>query len=317
VRAVVDPRIALYETPWVDRSLGSQLRAVRYLKRLVADVQPDVVHLHSSFAGLGGVLGVGSKAPIAYTPQGYSFAQRDSSRLKRAVYIAAERFVARRVTLIGASSEDEGRLAREVARAKRVTVTPNGIHELDDPVGGDASPRDRPRVIALGRIAAQRQPPSTARILASVSDLADVVWVGDGDAADAAVVRDAGVEVSGWVTREQALAELASADVYLHWSAWDGHPVTVLEALARDAVVVASDIGPNREIVGAGQVFASEDDAIAAIRAILTDPSRRRACLDIQHERRVQFSAERLTSRWLELYKELAEPAASASISRP
>lgn len=313
VRAVVDDRVTLYETPWVDRSIGSQFRAIRYLRRLVTELEPDVVHLHSSFAGLGGVIGVGSRAPMIYTPQGYSFAQGDRSGLSRRAYALAERFVASRVTLIAASSEDEGELARTVAKAKRVTVLHNGISELDDPAGGDTSDRGRPRVIALGRIAAQRQPPATSRILAAVSDVADVIWVGDGDdAAEIASIRDAGVQVSGWVTRPEALAALASADVYLHWSAWDGHPVTVLEALARDAVVVASNIGPNREIVGPAQVFDSEDDAVAAIRSVITDPAQHQTFLESQHQRREQFSAQRMTARALELYAEV-----SASISRP
>ena len=46
----------------------AQLRAALALRRLVARVKPDVVHLHSTFAGFVGGLAVPRRIPCVYTP---------------------------------------------------------------------------------------------------------------------------------------------------------------------------------------------------------------------------------------------------------
>ena len=43
-------------------------------------------------------------------------------------------------------------------------------------------------------------------------------------------------------------ATSTEAKVYLHWTAWDGLPLSILEAMANDVVVIASDIPANREL---------------------------------------------------------------------
>jgi len=95
--------------------------------------------------------------------------------------------------------------------------------------------------------------------------------------------------------------------VYLHWSAWDGLSLAVLEALAHDVVVVASDIPANRDVVGAEQVRGSEEGAIELIRAVLGDAGLRERLLAGQRERRGQWSAERMGDDWAGVYAGLAD----------
>jgi glycosyltransferase involved in cell wall biosynthesis len=50
------------------------------------------------------------------------------------------------------------------------------------------------------------------------------------------------VHVTGWLPRADALSLLATAHVYLHTAAWEGSPITLLEAADLRVPVVARSI---------------------------------------------------------------------------
>jgi glycosyltransferase involved in cell wall biosynthesis len=312
VRARVAEAVEVFPLPWTARTARAQLSAARSLRRLVADWRPDLVHLHSSFAGVVGSFALRGRVPLVYTPHAYSFTSAAHRRGRRAAYRALERLVARRTQVVAAVSESEARLAREVVGATSVACIPNGIPELDE--GGRPPPAAAaagPSVVAMGRIVPQRRPAECARILAELDGTAEVAWVGGGgpdgpDGRGARALQEAGVEITGWVDREAAMARLGAATAYLHWTAWDGQPLSVLEAMARDVVVVASDIDANRELVGDEQVCGSEAEAVALLQAVVTDPGRRRRMLDSQRARRGAYGAQRMVDEWAELYAAVA-----------
>lgn len=307
--------VEVFPMPWASRAPREQLRAARALRRLVAEWTPDIVHLHSSFAGGVGAAVLSGGTPRLYTPHGYSFTMSDRSAAARAAFRTAERLIARRVDLVAAISESEAALAREVARAPRVAVVPNGIPELDAPDLREKPPAGRPRVVAVGRISAPRPPGPAAEILGALTAVADVAWLGaetEGTTGTALLER-AGIPVSGWLPRQEVLARLGGAAACLHWSTWDGLPISVLEALALDVPVVASDIPANREILGPGAVCRTPAQAAALLHAAVTDPAVRAELLSAQRERRGRFGAARMASEWIMLYtRTLQEPTPAA-----
>jgi glycosyltransferase involved in cell wall biosynthesis len=312
VRGFVAAEVELFELPWEHRSIGEQLRAGKALRRLVQAWRPDVVHLHSSFAGMVGGVALPAELPSVYTPHGYSFTMRDRGAAKRAAFRALERFTARRVDVVGAVSEAEAADARRVAAAAKVCVVPNGIPELDGDLA--VSRKDhggRPRVVTIGRVAEQHIPAETATILAGLADLADVSWVG-GNGRDPELddlVRSHGVEVTGWLERDQVQEILGSAVCCLHWTAWDGLPLSILEALACDVVVVARDIPATREILGPRQVCDSSPAAVRLLRKILTSTDLREELLAEQRRRRRRFGSRRMAAGWRDVYDRIAGPA--------
>jgi glycosyltransferase involved in cell wall biosynthesis len=318
LREAVDSRIELIPTPWTQRTLRASLRASKELRPVVETWRPDVIHLHSSFAGVVGAATLSRLAPTVYTPHGYSFAM-SGSRLRRRAFREVERRVARRVEVVGAVSDAEGRLAREVVSAPRVSVVNNGIPELDPHSASVCSAKRRVGVVAMGRVVPQRQPEAAAEILAEVSHLAPVAWLGGAEEPSTGLeaLSRAGVPVSGWQERSATLKSLARASVYLHWTAWDGMPLSILEAMARDVVVIASDIPPNRNILGARQVFSTKEEAAAAIRRALLDDSYRRLLLREQRARRGQYGSTAMMLGWEEIYTALTSdgelPASSDS----
>jgi glycosyltransferase involved in cell wall biosynthesis len=312
LRKEVADHVELVALPWTGRTARTQVHAAHALRRLCRAWKPDVIHLHSAFAGFVGATAVTSFAPTVYTPHGYSFLGAKSP-LRRAAYRFAEGVIARRVQMIGAVSEHEARLARSLG-ARVVEVVPNGIPELDrarEPSGSATTTPGRPTVVTAGRIVSARRPLATARILHSLADVAEVCWIG-GPGPDPLLeerVRELGVPVTGWLDREEAVRRLSEATVLLHWSEWDSHPLSVLEAMAFDVPVVGSDIEANRELLGDEQVRATEEDAMQLVRALVSDNGNgcRRAMLDRQRRRRGRFAATRMVHDWLRIYAALAD----------
>jgi glycosyltransferase involved in cell wall biosynthesis len=308
VRDEVDPAVELFAMPWTSRTPRAQLAAARRLRQVVHEWRPDVVHLHSSFAGAVGAVALGRRVPTVYTPHAYSFTI-ETRPVISGTFRLVERAIARRVSAVVATSRSEARLALSTAGARAVAVVENGIPELE--AGPAPAPRSdsRPRAVAAGRIGGQRQPEACARILASVKDVADVCWIGGAGNSPGghAALKAADIPVTGWLDREGVLDRLGDATVYLHWTAWDGLPLSILEAMARDVVVVASDIGPNREVLGPDQVRADEEGAAELLRVMLTDPARRSAAIEEQRRRRGRYSASRMVEEWTAVYRRLSE----------
>lgn len=308
VRAKINAAVDLFPLPWTQRTLRSQVETRRALSRLYAEWCPDVIHLHSSFAGLMGAVTTRAQTPQIYTPHGYSFTMASHRPMARAAYRGVERFVSRRMTMIGAVSRSEADLATLVARPEKIVVINNGVPELDDPSTRRAEPllSRRPSVVAMGRLTPQHRPTETAQILSSVADIADVEWIGDGRTPeDREPVERAGVRLTGWLAREQAVQRLRATDVYVHWAAWDGQPMAVLEAMAVGSVVVGSDIPALDDLIPKAQRCSSPEQAIAKIREILCDERMYFECLDSQEVIRTRYSANRMADDWAHVYRTL------------
>jgi len=104
---------------------------------------------------------------------------------------------------------------------------------------------------------------------------------------------------------------LCAADVFLAPSRWEGSPGGVLEAMALDAPIVATDIPPVREVLGeeAGALLVAVDDAEGLSSAIVST-----LCGEGSEERvaaaRARFFArytiERVAAEMIELYAKVA-----------
>lgn len=304
--------VELIPTPWQRRSLTANLKARSELRRLVVRWKPDIVHLHSAFAGVVGAQLVPRGVPTIYTPHAYSFEMCSHSALRRSVFRSLEGYVSRHVDMVAAVSLDEARLARTALRAPRVTVIENGIPELDDGVVIRERRRTPPLIVGMGRITPQRQPEACARILGAVRSISDVRWIGGGAPGSngARALVDADVPITGWTDRAPALDQLREADIYLHWTAWDGHPLSILEAIARDVIVIAHDIPAMRDILDLRQLCRNEAQAVDLIHRVLSNRAVREELLSLQRRKAPRYQASRMLAEWDALYGKLATQVA-------
>jgi len=204
----------------------------RTLQDRVRTLRPTVVHAHSSKSGaLVRVMPGLRTEHIVYSPHCYAFERRDVGRPVRLAYALAEWVLGRRSHWVAAVSPREAALATRLCGVGRVAYVPNVVRLTPSPVTfGDPL-----TVVAAGRVTRQKDPDWFAAASAASRALgssARWVWLGGGDPQAVRRLEASGVTVTGWLSRERLLTAMAGANVYVHTAAWEGAPVSVLEAAA-------------------------------------------------------------------------------------
>jgi glycosyltransferase involved in cell wall biosynthesis len=291
-----DPRVQLVPVDgWGDRSppgsLAGTVRAAVALRRELARFQRGVLHLHSTYAGLVGRLVPAPGWTRFYTPQGYAFLNDSYPRALRWATLAAEVALAPRAHTI-ACSLAEGEVATRLSRGHGVSVVQNGVDgefaELRVTNGG------RPFVVAsVGRAAYQRRPDLFAEMRTLLGEDGETAFHWFGDGPDRELLVGAGVSVSGWLAHSEAAAAIARTDVLVHFSAFEGLPLSLLEAMRAGRAVVASDLPVIREVVDdAGILVRDAPEAADAVRRLRADKALRSELAARAHDR-----AQRLFTR--------------------
>ena len=317
--------------PWTaGRMPGpSSVLHARSLARIVEREQPDLVHLHSSSAGLSGRLAVRGRRPTIFQPHAWSFeAVRGPLR---AAASAWERKGARWATAIVCVSEAERLRGEEHGIRARWLVVPNGVDlETNSEASNDERTAarsklalgDGPLVVCIGRLSKQKGQDvlldAWSAVLTRVSG-AQLVLVGDGPEANE-LRRRAGDRVRLVGHREDVGEWLAAADVVALPSRWEGMSLGMLEAMARGRSIVATDVPGALEALDddAGAVVPPEDPAALAdaIAVRLLDPDQAAAEGRRARQRAEEaFDLGTTTARIAEAYDQVLGSRSPASSS--
>jgi glycosyltransferase involved in cell wall biosynthesis len=240
------------------------------MRRIVGRVDPDLVHLHSSKAGLAGRLAVRGRRPTIFQPHAWSF-HALGGRLRRAA-AAWERFAARWATVIVCVSEAERRDGEAAGIRADWRVVPNGV-DLEAFRPGDREEarvrlglRSGPLALSVGRLSRQKGQDLLVDAWAEVRSrvgAAELVIVGSGPEEEALRGRGDDVRLVG--AQDDVQPWLAAADVVVVPSRWEGLPYVILEAMAVGTPVVATDVTGVREALGeTGSIVPPEDPAALA-----------------------------------------------------
>lgn len=255
---------------------------VRALAGIVADTAPDVVHLHSSKAGLAGRLLLRGRRRTVFQPHAWSF-EAAGGPVGRATR-AWERAGARWCHAIVCVSEGERDAGEAAGVAGRFVVVPNGVDVGRFAPGDRAAARaalglgDAPLAVLVGRLSHQKGQDVLLRTWPAVRRAvpgAEVVLVGDGpDRAALEASAPEGVRLAG--KQADVRPWFLAADVVVQPSRWEGMSLAVLEALACGRPVVASAVDGMDAVAAAraGALVAPEDEAALAeaVARRLADP---------------------------------------------
>ncbi|MFM0251613.1 glycosyltransferase [Paraburkholderia sediminicola] len=305
------PNVQLRQFQMKGRSVA---RILFGLRRELENLRPDIVHLHSSFAGFLGRLSTISclkSAKFFYSPHCISFMRSDVSWLKKTGFIGLEALACLRRCTYVACSESERAIVKRYLRTQVVLVE----NALDKHVATDhpvALTRARARpatcVVTVGGIRRQKNPELFAEIARLFNRQGvEFVWIGDGDEASKKVLCEANVTVTGWLSRSVAMEMVKRADVYLSTSSWEGMPISIIEAMALGTPVIASGCPGNVDVLRhaqTGMIFNSAKEAVASLTRMTGDEDFRIAIAQSAHDEVCKrFSEDRFFDDVTALYE--------------
>jgi glycosyltransferase involved in cell wall biosynthesis len=270
--------------------------ALRRLTEILRLEQVDLVHTHSSKAGiLGRWAARRAGVPhILHTIHGWGFYPGQNFLVKW-IYQAVERWAATFTEKLIAVSEENKQtgLAAGIGRPEQYEVIHSGV----DPKQVHLEPtavlkaregfktRARPTVLILSNYKKQKSPMDVVKVAEALAPrLPNVLflWAGDGpllpevEKRIAASNLQGNFDLLGW--RDEIGALLAASDVLLLTSIYEGLPRVVLQAMAAAKPVVATKVSGTPEAVRDGVSGflhpAHDTDAMAeSLYQVLTQPN--------------------------------------------
>ncbi len=229
----------------------SDLKVIKELRDIEKQIQPDIIHLHSSVAGgIGRLAFKGKNNTIVYTPHGYAHILM-GTRGKCKIYEIMEKILGRisnAITLTCCESEEEE--ARKITKRTAYIETGVNIKDLSESLDEvDPVQNEKFVVFTLGRICEQKQPQLFNQIAELVPE-AKFVWIGSGELEDQLTASN--IEVTGWKPRKEALALAKGADVFVLCSLGEAISMSLIENMYIRKLILVSNVMGNKSVIRNG-----------------------------------------------------------------
>ena len=224
-------------------------KAMCEVRKLVKQLQPDIVHMHSSKAGAIGRLAISAKSrQLIYNPHGFSFLKKDDSYLKRFCYKLIEKMLTfRKCTIVGCSKgeyEEAKKLSKNSICINNGVNIPKLQEETKDLQNKQVDFQNL-KICTSGRIAYQKNPELFNEIAKQFPSL-QFTWIGDGELREK--LTSTNITITGWKERKEVLQILNENDIFILTSLWEGLPISLLEAMYMKKLCIVSNCIGNRRI---------------------------------------------------------------------
>jgi len=304
--------------------------ACQEIKQLLRREKPDVLHLHSSKAGLIGSLAAalsGQKIKVIYTSHGAAFAG-SHSLLNKKIFLLAEKISARwKHKIICVSNKEKNVwLENRAASPNKLTVIVNGIN----PSLANFLEKNQAREELLIKI-----PPTDKLIgclanfypdkgLSFLVDAVDLVCrkrtdvrfaiIGDGSERKNLEEKIKNKQLKDKIILTGQIPDasryLRAFDLYVQPSIKEGFGYTILEALTAELPVVSTDVGGAADMITSGQngLIVPPQNAPALAEGIITlleSPKLAQKLAENSRQNIQKFSTDTMVKQTEKVYLEI------------
>lgn len=265
-QALADRGIETYVVPTMRSQIdiGRDLKSISAIKTILAHVRPDIVHAHSSKAGMvGRIAGKAMGIPVVYTIHGWGFGT--GRRPLISAIVRTIEFLLRSITsrFIAVSHADRniGMTSLGISE-NRIATVHNGTPDTEF----RADPGNSRVVAMVARADLQKDYETLFKAIEAVP--CELWCIGRGtDSADfmdlaKGLAPSNHQKIRFFGSRSDVPELLSKAAIFVLSSRFEGLPISIIEAMRAGLPVVASDVGGVCELVQEGQtgfLFASGD----------------------------------------------------------
>lgn len=292
------------------------LKSLYKITSLIRQIKPDVIHLHSSKAGVLGRVAcrlAGYSKQCFYTPHGYSFLRQDISDKKRNLFKTIEQYVGALGGTTLACSASELQHAKYTAKQSNAILIENAV-PVASITQAQGSLLDNKCVIATsGRICYPKNPKAFRDLAIALQHTkAQFIWLGGGELEkelhqDGQLPKN--IKITGWLTRNEVTENLIQTDIFVMTSLWEGMPLSLIEAQVAGIPAVVPDVEGCRDVVidGVTGFICKDADSMIEKTQLLIDKADLRCKMgQAARELSVQrFSPERMHQETMNAYQAL------------
>lgn len=289
--------------------------AIRQLMKWLKTAKPDIVHLHSTKAGLLGRIAASIlRIPSIFTAHGWAFTD-GANLFRKAIAKPTEWFaghLSRSVICVSKYDYDLA-LRAKIVRKSRLHIVHNGISDIEPPTY--RHDQSELKMIMVARFAPPKQQVELIHVLSKWSKQNWTLFLaGDGPNLKACknLVSQLGlsknVQFLGNVTN--ITNALYNSHIFILLSRYEGLPISILEAMRAGIPVIASDVGGVRELIDRDIGFLipknNESLLLDALDNFISDPK----CLTIMGSKARSkfldhFKAEDMVRKISSIYQNL------------
>ncbi|MEC0090686.1 glycosyltransferase [Paenibacillus macquariensis] len=230
------------------------LKAMQSIHMKMKEINPDIVHVHGTFAGffLRTLFFFKRKRPVViYCSHGWAFLM-DTQSWKKKIFAGVERLLSLRTDFIINISKHEYQMSMNYGLpSKKSVVVYNGVS--DAPPSNEFPfdvPKDRINLLYVGRFDRQKGFDLLLEVF-NENPFADVnlYLVGDTVLKDFEYTYPSNAVKIGWVDNSEIDRYMKACDAVIVPSRWEGFGIVAIEALRNKKPVIASNRGALPEII--------------------------------------------------------------------
>lgn len=241
---------------------AKEIKTIDYICRILEDKQPDIIHCHSSKAGIvGRIAGAIKNIPAVFTAHGWAFTS-GISLAKRIIYVAIEHMMLGITKRVICVSEFDRQLAKRcfLHNYNRIVTVHNGIVDkkfISSTVREYTLPLN---LVSVARFSHQKNNMELIRAVEQINKLyfgsLQLNMVGDGPLLSEAQAYVTSHKLEDDVhflgSRTDVDDILNQNDIFCLISNYEGLPISIIEAMRAKMPIVASDVGGVNELVQNG-----------------------------------------------------------------
>lgn len=301
------------------------LVAIHKVRNIIRQIQPDIIHLHSSKAGIvGRVAARITNVPSIFTAHGWAFTD-GVSIVRKVITLPIEKIMGLYTEKIICVSDYDRQLALKyrISQPEKLITIHNGVPELNNvdlvrrPETQEKDKDSVLKCIMVARFSPQKDQATLLKAISQISNETPVelYLVGQGECIESMknlaneILNNEKVYFLGPRTDIPEL--LADMDLFLLITNYEGFPLSILEAMRAGLPVIATDVGGVKEAVmdGVNGYLVARGDVDNIRDKIQLLAKNFELCKKMGNAGRVRFleffTSEKMLNQTVALYEEV------------